>query len=336
MLGLGACLVLRARGADTWAAFALAAALLHTLNHAIFKALLFLGAGAFETCGRLARARPARRAAAADAVDRRRVPRRRAGDRRRAAPERVRLGVADAAGAAARPAPTAGVGDGLAGAVALAALAATAALAVFCFVKVVGLVLLGPPRRPTVAAAARGAASPMRAALVAARRRLRRARRRARAARSGRSSGSRRGRRRAPTSRRAAPARHRRRCRRSGSPSRSPRLPSVLARRCAGSRVAAPAPTWACGQLVEPQLGWTSAGFTKPLRLVLEVGPASRARDRRATRAAASCRRSPTAAGCRSSIDERVYRPAVRGALVAARRRRAGCRAAASAPTSPT
>jgi NADH-quinone oxidoreductase subunit L len=38
--------VLRARGAETWAAFALGAALLHTLNHAIFKALLFLGAGA--------------------------------------------------------------------------------------------------------------------------------------------------------------------------------------------------------------------------------------------------------------------------------------------------
>jgi hydrogenase-4 component B len=37
-----------------------------------------------------------------------------------------------------------------------------------------------------------------------------------------------------------------------------------------GRRVAAPAPTWACGQLVEPQLDWTSAGFTKPLRLVLE------------------------------------------------------------------
>ena len=48
VLGLGACLLLRARGADAWAAFALAAALLHTLNHAVFKALLFLGAGAFE------------------------------------------------------------------------------------------------------------------------------------------------------------------------------------------------------------------------------------------------------------------------------------------------
>ena len=48
VLGLGACLILRARGADEWAAFALGAALLHTLNHAVFKALLFLGAGSFE------------------------------------------------------------------------------------------------------------------------------------------------------------------------------------------------------------------------------------------------------------------------------------------------
>src|SRR5207248_2786896 len=38
-----------------------------------------------------------------------------------------------------------------------------------------------------------------------------------------------------------------------------------------GRRVAAPSPTWACGQLVETPLNWTSAGFTKPLRLVLEV-----------------------------------------------------------------
>jgi hypothetical protein len=37
-----------------------------------------------------------------------------------------------------------------------------------------------------------------------------------------------------------------------------------------GRRTAAPAPTWACGQRVEPALNWTSAGFTKPVRLVLE------------------------------------------------------------------
>src|SRR6266851_7469455 len=38
-----------------------------------------------------------------------------------------------------------------------------------------------------------------------------------------------------------------------------------------GRRVAAPAPTWACGQLVQPELRWTSAGFTKPIRLVFEA-----------------------------------------------------------------
>jgi hydrogenase-4 component B len=37
-----------------------------------------------------------------------------------------------------------------------------------------------------------------------------------------------------------------------------------------GARRAAPSPAWACGQRVEPALAWTSAGFTKPLRLVLE------------------------------------------------------------------
>jgi hypothetical protein len=38
-----------------------------------------------------------------------------------------------------------------------------------------------------------------------------------------------------------------------------------------GKRRAATTPTWACGQPVVGALGWTSAGFTKPLRLVLEV-----------------------------------------------------------------
>jgi hydrogenase-4 component B len=47
VLGLGACVLLRARGADEWAAIALAASLLHTVNHALFKSLLFLGAGSF-------------------------------------------------------------------------------------------------------------------------------------------------------------------------------------------------------------------------------------------------------------------------------------------------
>jgi hydrogenase-4 component B len=41
--------------------------------------------------------------------------------------------------------------------------------------------------------------------------------------------------------------------------------------RAARGRRAAPSPAWACGQLVEPAMAWTSAGFTKPLRLFLEV-----------------------------------------------------------------
>jgi hydrogenase-4 component B len=47
-LALGASLLLAAHGAATWAAVALCAALLHTLNHGIFKSLLFLGAGAIS------------------------------------------------------------------------------------------------------------------------------------------------------------------------------------------------------------------------------------------------------------------------------------------------
>ena len=47
VLGLGASLLLAARGEPVWSALAFAAALLHTLNHAVFKAALFLGAGAF-------------------------------------------------------------------------------------------------------------------------------------------------------------------------------------------------------------------------------------------------------------------------------------------------
>jgi len=38
-----------------------------------------------------------------------------------------------------------------------------------------------------------------------------------------------------------------------------------------GKRRAARSPTWVCGQPVAGALGWTSAGFTKPLRLVLEA-----------------------------------------------------------------
>ena len=41
LLGLGAALILREQGEPGWAGIAFAASLLHTLNHAVFKALLF-------------------------------------------------------------------------------------------------------------------------------------------------------------------------------------------------------------------------------------------------------------------------------------------------------
>jgi hydrogenase-4 component B len=266
VLGLGACLLLRRHGAEDWAGVALAAALLHTLNHAVFKSLLFLGAGAFE------------RAVGSLEIDRlggllHRMP---------------RTGLAFLVGALAIaglpplngfasewltlqsllavPA-NGGVASGLAGAIALAALGATAALAVLCFVKVVGLVLLGRPRRARAAEAVEaplpmwGAVAALAAACVVL------------GIVPGVLAGSLAGLAPWPTD---------------DAPSSAIEVPwndalpapgialvllvaagaFALAR---GSRKAAPAPSWACGQLVEPELEWTSAGFTKPLRLVLEA-----------------------------------------------------------------
>jgi hydrogenase-4 component B len=268
VLGIGASLLLRARGNDAWAAFALAAALLHCVNHAVFKALLFLGAGTFE------------RAVGSLEIDR-------LGGLLRRMPWTGGAFLIGAMAIAGLP-PLNGfasewltlqgllhvslfghIGDGIAGALALAALAATAALALFCFVKVVGLVLLGPPRTPAVAAAEEPQL-PMRAAVVflalacvvlgvapgllfskllflepatvfsgVGRRPL------------GLylpGTGS------LPTV---------------GIALALVGLTLALAL-LRGRRRAAAAPTWASGQLIEPALDWTSAGFTKSLRLVLE------------------------------------------------------------------
>jgi hydrogenase-4 component B len=316
VLGLGACLLLRARGADAWAAIALAAALLHTLNHAVFKSLLFLGAGAFE------------RAVGSLELDRlggllRRMPW--TGGAFLVGSLAI-AGVPPLNGFASEwltlqalvhvPA-YGGLGDGLAGAVALAALAATAALAVFCFVKVVGLVLLGPPRRPSVADATE-VAVPLRAAvvglagvcvvlgvvpglLVASLARL------------------------APWPV-AMPTTLALQLPGTGS------LPTVGIAvvlgvlgsaffGLRGRRVAAPAPSWACGQLVQPQLAWTSAGFTKPVRLVLEA--VLRPQREIAVRSAGGVVQEVSYSGrVPHLIEERLYAPVVRSGLVAARQAR--------------
>ncbi|OFW34909.1 MAG: hypothetical protein A3J28_00580 [Acidobacteria bacterium RIFCSPLOWO2_12_FULL_60_22] len=51
-MGLGASLILLANQSPAWAGVALVAALFHTLNHALFKSLLFLGAGAIADATR--------------------------------------------------------------------------------------------------------------------------------------------------------------------------------------------------------------------------------------------------------------------------------------------
>jgi hydrogenase-4 component B len=266
VLGLGASLVLAARGEPTWSALAFAAALLHTLNHAVFKAALFLGAGAIghavgalelDRLGGLLRRMPWTGGAFAVA-------------------SMAIAGVPPLNGFASewltlqalvQTTLTQTDGVSLAGALALVALAATAALAVLCFVKVVGLVLLGAPRRPECAQAVEAPVG-MRLAVVGLA---------ALCIGLGAAAGlvvprlSELGPGTAVLTAGAAvdaPG--------TGSlPSLA--LPLALALVVAGlwrarrSRRAAPAPAWACGQPAVPALAWTSAGFTKPLRLVLEA-----------------------------------------------------------------
>ncbi len=265
-LGLGASVLLADAGQTTWAAIAFGAALLHIVNHALFKVLLFLGAGAFE------------RAAGALDLDR-------MGGLLRRMPWTGGAFLVGSLAIAGLP-PLNGfasewltlqsllhvalqrpLGAALAGAVALAALAATAALALLCFVRVVGLVLLGPPRREDCAAAVESPLE-MRAAMLALA---------ALCVLLGLVPGLL-----LPALAGLAP----------GDAAALPRhaglslpgtggLPSLAIAlalaaatavlvRARGPRRAAPAPTWACGQPVVPALGWTSDAFTKPLRLVLE------------------------------------------------------------------
>ena len=78
-----------------------------------------------------------------------------------------------------------------------------------------------------------------------------------------------------------------------------------------GRRSAAPAPSWACGQVVGPELNWTGAGFSKPLRLVLEV--VLRPQREIAVRSQGGVLQEVTYHGrVPQVIDERVYRPLVR------------------------
>ncbi len=154
LLGLGLAMVGRSLGRADWVMLGMAGCLFHVWNHALFKSLLFFGAGSvvhatgsrdLERMGGLARRMPATAMLFVD---------RRDGDLRPAAVQRLRERAAGLSRPGAGGAGSAGTGgcpgvrSGTGAWVALAApvLAATGALAVACFVKVVGIVFLGTPR----------------------------------------------------------------------------------------------------------------------------------------------------------------------------------------------
>jgi len=289
-----------------WAVLAFAAALLHIANHAVFKVLLFL-AGAIE------------RATGGLDLDRlggllRRMPWTGAA---------FGIGCLAIAGvpplngfvsewlalqALAHLALDEPLGSGLAGAVALAGIAATAALALLCFVKVAGLVLLGAPRREECATATDPPLA-MRAALAALA---------ALCVAGGLAAGAL-----LPTLAALAPGDQEVPLGLTLPGTGSLPAPALalvlvgataLLARARGTRRAAPAPSWACGQPVTPALNWTSAGFTKPLRLVLEALLRPR-RELEVMRAGGIVQRIRYAREIGSPAERWLYRPAIRASL---------------------
>jgi len=149
LLGLGAAMVLRAHGLAALAALGLVAALFHSLNHALFKGLLFLGAGAVQHAvggrdlnrlGGLARVMPITALAfgvGAAAISG--LP-----PLNGFASEWLTFQALIGTGAAITVSP---IARSLAF-LAVGGLALTAALAVACFVKATGMTFLALPRSP--------------------------------------------------------------------------------------------------------------------------------------------------------------------------------------------
>ena len=267
VLALGAAVLLGSDGDPLLSAIAFAAALLHIANHAAFKGLLFLAAGAIgdetgglelDRLGGLLRRMPWTGAtflvgcAAIAGIP----PLNGFASEWLTLQSLLHVGFSHSAGVS------------VAGALAAAALAAGAALAVFCFVKVAGLVLLGAPRsegartaveRPAATRAALTLSAGLCVALAATAGLL------------------------VPTLAHLGPGHLRPGAGATVAVPGSGGLPALglvigvvalttLVRRLTGAVPRSKAaPAWTSGQVVEPSLAWTSAGFTKPLRLVLEV-----------------------------------------------------------------
>ena len=166
LIGLGSALLLQAHGATELAALALAAAIFHSINHAAFKSLLFIGVGAvihatglhdLNRLGGLGRKMPVTMltfgigAAAISGLP----------PLNGFASEWLTFQVLFGAAGSAAVEPLAR----FAAAATIGALALTTALAVACFVKATGVTFLGLPRS-AAAAAAREATIPARAAMV--------------------------------------------------------------------------------------------------------------------------------------------------------------------------
>lgn len=307
LLGLGAGLLLQHAGADAWAGVAIAGSLLHVLAHGLAKGLLFLSAGSID------------RAVHGLALDRlgglyARMPWTGTGMLVGAA---ALAGLPPLVGFASEWLTLQGLahvvldgGDataGIAAALALVALALTAGLAVVLVVQACGLVLLGPPRR-------------------------RASREAVEAGREARAAGVLLGGGLVALAVLAGPVVDRLRAA-IGAPGpedgldlpgtgslRPLALLLVLVAvagaltRLRGRRVAAAAPTWACGQLVEPPLSWSGAGFSKPLRLILES--VLRPRREVAVHAEGGVVQQVVYRGeVPNLIDQKVYRPLEQGAL---------------------
>lgn len=153
-MGIGAAVALRAESQDALAGAALTAAILHSMNHAWYKTLLFLSAGSIQRAahtlnidrlGGLARVMPATGAATI------------VGSLAIAALPPLNGFVGE--WLLLRSLAGAGAGSGgdalrLASLLALGALALTAGLAVACFIRLAGIALLGMARTPEAEAAA--------------------------------------------------------------------------------------------------------------------------------------------------------------------------------------
>jgi hydrogenase-4 component B len=205
------------------------------------------------------------------------------------------------------------VWDGALGALTLAALAATVALGALCFVKVIGLVLLGPARTAESAQATEAPAT-MRGAVVALA---------GACVALGTVPGLLFGRlvELAPWGAQAPERAGLSLPGTGGLPTAGIACVLVgiatIAWLARGTRRAPAAATWACGQAIEPSLRWTSAGFSKPLRLMLEpiLRPQREIEVRTrhgVVQEVAYSSRMPNV------IDDYLYRPVTRGGLAAA------------------